>query len=121
MKSYTDLEQSKKLVEFLPVESADMCYRAHREECGILDFLITLCPHQFAGEYSVPCWSLTALLNIISNRIYSIDEDANLILSSYKNIKWDLSINNLDIEVTKLDPIDACMEMIYKLKEMNLL
>lgn len=26
MKSYTDLEQSKKLAEFLPIESADMRY-----------------------------------------------------------------------------------------------
>ena len=26
MKSYTDIEQSKKLAEFLPLESADMCY-----------------------------------------------------------------------------------------------
>ena len=26
MKSYTDIEQSKKLAEILPVETADMCY-----------------------------------------------------------------------------------------------
>jgi len=28
MKSYTDIEQSKKLAEFLPIESADMAYIA---------------------------------------------------------------------------------------------
>jgi hypothetical protein len=27
MKSYTDIEQSKKLAEFLPIESADMYYK----------------------------------------------------------------------------------------------
>lgn len=27
MKAFTDLEQSKKLAEILPRESADMCYR----------------------------------------------------------------------------------------------
>lgn len=26
IKSYTDIEQSKKLAEILPTESADMCY-----------------------------------------------------------------------------------------------
>jgi len=26
MKSYTDLEQSRKLAEILPLETADMCY-----------------------------------------------------------------------------------------------
>ena len=26
MKSYTNLEQSEKLAEILPIESADMCY-----------------------------------------------------------------------------------------------
>ena len=29
MKSYTDLEQSKKLAEILPPESADMCWTNH--------------------------------------------------------------------------------------------
>ena len=29
MKSYTDLEQSKKLSEILPIESADMVYIKH--------------------------------------------------------------------------------------------
>jgi len=27
MKSYTDLEQSKRLSDILPIESADMCYK----------------------------------------------------------------------------------------------
>ena len=29
MKAYTDLEQSKKLAEILPIESADMCFNTH--------------------------------------------------------------------------------------------
>jgi hypothetical protein len=39
IKSYTDLEQSKKLAEILPIESADMCFNDNE-----------------------PCWSLVALL-----------------------------------------------------------
>ena len=68
----------------------------------------------------IPCWSLAALLNILSNMSYSIDEDANVTLSSYKTVEWDLSIHNSGLEelfaaVTKSDPIDACVEMIIKL------
>lgn len=32
MKGYTDLEQSKKLAEFLPLESADMCWTPFDEK-----------------------------------------------------------------------------------------
>ena len=32
MKSYTDLEQSKKLAEILPLESADMCYKCLEDD-----------------------------------------------------------------------------------------
>ena len=68
----------------------------------------------------IPCWSLAALLNILSNMAYSIDEDASVGLSSYKDVEWDLSICNSGLDAaTKSDPIDACYEMIYKLKKEN--
>ena len=61
MKSYTDLSQSKKLAEILPIETADMRYvpfgDTHpwvwNEEVKLLE------------KDSVPCWSLAALLNVI--------------------------------------------------------
>ena len=141
MKAYTDLEQSKKLVKILPLESADMYYQyvlpksskiKHNPEIGnpvnALKWYnkgyttsgkepITL------DEYCVPCWSLAALLDILSDRASSIDEDANVILSSYKTVEWwDLSIcNSVLEEVTKSHPVDACVEMILKLKEKDLL
>ena len=46
MKSYTDLNQSKKLAEILPIESADMCFNDNE-----------------------PCWSLAALLDILPETI----------------------------------------------------
>ena len=114
MKSYTDLEQSKKLAKILPVETADMCYRivAHNPN-DTHEYQ----PYCFVGtlESDIPCWSLAALLDILRNRASSIDEDADVSLSSYKNVEWwDLSINNSGLEaVTKSDIVDACVEMIF--------
>ena len=61
MKSFTDIEQSKKLVEILPIESADMLYSplgndypwVWHEEVKLLE------------KNATPCWSLTALLDVL--------------------------------------------------------
>lgn len=119
MRSYTNLEQSKKLAEILPVESADLWWgtnefkpRFHKHYHQYLGITINL----------IPCWSLAALLDILSNRAYFIDEDANVTLSSYKTVEWDLSIINSGLEdVTKSDPIDTCVKMIYTLKNKDLI
>lgn len=128
MKAYTDIEQSKKLAEILPLESADMSIN-HSLFHNMTTVLTT--PYKklhefFSGDTpdtTLPCWSLAALLYILSDRASSIDEDANVILSSYKTVEWwDLSICNSVIEpVTKSDPIDACVEMILKLHKEKLL
>ena len=68
MKSYTDLEQSKKLAEILPIESADMYYSKYDTihantlygSCDIRYFNI--------NEY-IPCWSLAALFGVLPHRI----------------------------------------------------
>ena len=115
MKAYTDIEQSKKLAEILPVESADMFYRNNGID-------VKLMWEHNAHNVKYPCWSLAALLNILNNRAYSINEDAIVSLSSYKTVEWDLSISNSGLYmITKSDPIDACVEMIVKLKEKDLL
>ena len=74
MKSYTDLEQSKKLAEFLPLKSADMYYSNHSFENGYRPI-----PH--IGDYSIiynqlPCWSLAALSNFILPSI--MDDNGNV-------------------------------------------
>lgn len=116
MKAYTDLEQSKKLTGILPIDSADMRYAPFG------DTHPWFWDDNLLENGAIPCWSLASLLNILSNKVYSIDEDANVSLSSYKTVQWDLLINNLDPEmVTKSEPIDACVEMILKLKEKDLL
>lgn len=116
MKSYTDLEQSKKLAEILPIESADMRYAPFGDtHPWFLD-------NNLLEKGAIPCWSLAALLDILNIKAYSIDEDAIVTLSSYKTFEWDLSISNSGlVVVTESDPIDACVKMIYKLKEKDLI
>ncbi len=120
MKSYTDLEQSEKLAEILPLETSDMHYIAFAN-----DVLQTVYCHKtpnvttdYIGESDIPCWSLTALLNIIPN--VSIEES---ITNGAKT--WfctSVPKNTEGFESDDYDnPIDACYEMILKLKEQNLL
>lgn len=126
MKSYTDIEQSKKLAEILPIESADMCYKAYREEGGIPDYQATLCPYQFASWIGVPCWSLAALVAILP---VSCDEGQHFFALINNNLygytEWlccyeDCNGNLLN-ECYADNPVDACYEMILKLHEQKLL
>lgn len=78
MKSYTDLNQSRKLAEILPLESADMCYYEYTSHIdgtpkigykeGITD--------------GIPCWSLAALLSVFP--WYEINNNGVNILLSVK-------------------------------------
>ena len=64
MKTYTDLEQSKKLAEFLLDKNADLVYIAMDERGVDYDEV----PSVIDGtlEYmDVPCWSLAALLDAL--------------------------------------------------------
>ncbi len=127
IKSYTDLSQSKKLAEILPLESADMSYRPYREESGIPDYQVTLCPHIFASWIGIPCWSLAALLGAIA--MYGII-DLRFLQSTYDNRGnhltnvWCLTFEDLctiSHDIYADNPIDACDEMIIKLHELKML
>lgn len=115
MKSYTDLEQSKKLMNILPLESADMSYRPYREEGGIPDYQADLCPYRYASWIGIPCWSLVALLGVVSEEVG---------LNSFKDGNWNAAImqqNGKMLYVDKDNPVDACVELIIKLHELKLL
>ena len=130
MKAYTDIEQSKKLAEILPPESADMFHFIH--EVDTVGFEYKKDAEEFYSktkfEY-IPCWSLAALLDILPN---NENISTNLSKGGYRisNLEY---INNwfVDYEdetngfnncVTSADnPIDACVAMIEKLHELNLL
>lgn len=113
MKAFTDIEQSKKLAEILPIESADMRWY-YKYNDGDKPQLST-CD---GSRYYIPCWSLAALLDVLQKTAYSINEDANVMLNSDKTVEWDLEINNSNLRfIIETNPIDACYEMILILHE----
>lgn len=110
MKAFTSIEQSKKLAEFLPLESADMSYRPCREEGGIPDYQLDLCPHKFASWIGFPCWSLAALLNILPSATLDTSDDHYCrVRCRERCTEW------------HDNSIDACYEMIIKLHEQKIL
>lgn len=120
MKICTDIEQSKKLIELgIDINTADMMW----DDWSLIDEGWKLSVGYYPeiekdyGRKCYPAWSLAALLDILRNMAPSIDEDADVTLSSYKTVEWwDLSINNSGLEaVTKSDLVDACVEMIFTL------
>lgn len=129
IKRFTDLEQAKKLAGILPLETADMHYS--RDFGGgwfvDLDAYSSIKLPKYAvnnvEEYLLPCWSLAALLDVLSEKSHSIDEDGTVSLSSYKNIEWNCGLINVaDLEASiSSNPVDACYEMILKLNELNIL
>lgn len=132
MKSYTDIEQSRKLDEILPVDSADSHYvRKNRDFRGEhvesewsypkygnpnskhANYIV----QNFSSYEKLPCWSLAALLGILSFPAlrYDIEDgEGGWIVSCEKNDKMYLSYY-------RDNPVDTCYEMILKLKENGLL
>lgn len=109
MKSYTDIEQSKKLAEFLPIESADM----YLWSSGKRYYIEAMDDGDFNEEEGhVRAWSLTALLGVLPNYQLQTQDDGIGILCSC-NGKFNI--------VTADNPVDACVEMIELLHEQKLL
>ena len=119
IKSYTDLEQSKKLAEILPLERADMCYSNDGTA-------IKIDANPYTVRYSmwkdcvveiIPCWSLAALLGVLPE--YNLQRTDWGNKTEYKIVvtmdEDDYASKNYD------NPLDACYEMILKLQELNLL
>lgn len=127
IKNFTDIPQSKKLTQILPLESADMWYSYYGDSKynhtiaykGEQWFLLQT---RNSLHSDIPCWSLAALLDILSKTTHSIDEDGSVDLCDYKNIEWSLCLTNTNVGLfTSNNPVDACYQMIIKLHELNLL
>lgn len=145
MKSYTDIEQSKKLAEILPNESADQTWEIIAiagANLGVPEEMQYWhngnTPCILNSKIGIPCWSLAALLEILPNEIstsekfvdkYQIDirkhdgeDGATWYQIAYGNDRgssgeWHDMINTGEKE----NIIDCCFQMILKLKERNLL
>lgn len=85
MKSYTNIPQSKKLAEKLPLRSADMHYERVYFEGKKSDWFVKLGP-PIKSDDIIPCWSLAALLQVLPLGIY--DE--------FDGCDYELEINMID-------------------------
>lgn len=111
MKAYTDLSQSKKLAEILPIVSADMWY-SHYGHPGYNSVIAYNGEQWFLcqirnSSHDIPCWSLATLLNVlpkIHNLKPLLDLEENSIM--YSGTYTDVTADN---------PVDACVEMLLKL------
>jgi len=115
MKSFTDLEQSLNLAEILSLESADMRIGNYIGKYACIDGTNVHYYHKsesFTAPEIIPCWSLTALLGVLPNYQLQTQDD---------RIKISCSCNGKLNIVTADNPVDACVEMIEKLHELNLL
>lgn len=116
IKSYTDLEQSKKLAEILSLESADMFYVAGKGEPIFIGNRMVACGNDDYDALGVPdvlCWSLASLLNVLPEKYTKL-----LIKEGgvYRILIKDLCMTSLFN-----NPVDACVAMIEELHKLNLL
>ena len=140
IKSYTDLEQSKKLAKILPLESADMHYNnASIKGINYVDeYRAELMDYNTAQKVLskylinpifgiIPCWSLASLLEQLHYEV--CDDDGNL---SYLQMNKEDDLYQLvytdpngDFESIETDRyyhlVYACVELILKLNKLNLL
>ena len=116
IKAFTDIEQSKKLAEILQIDSADMCFNIS-QRTNMPPLMTPYCKFKEffnMGEtlnFLIPCWSLAALLDFLSANFY--------VEIKHLDTQWELDCRT---QVTyAIELVDACVELIYKLKERDLL
>lgn len=112
IKSYTDLEQSRKLAEILPLESADMVYSYSIDLEGDEHYDIDFRNRQPLFEHDICAYSLAALFGVLPERYTELIKEGGayriVIKDSYMTCLFD-------------NPIDACYEIILKLYELKML
>lgn len=114
MKAYTDIEQSKKLAEFLSFESAD-CFWDYDEmqkfhRISWFEDGYSKNSQLRFNKNNVCAWSLAALLNVYP-MVVGKDMDMYCCWQNHKN----LHSKHYD------NPVDACYEVIIKLHELSLI
>lgn len=133
IRAYTDLSQSKILNEILPIESVDMYYECtenseYKVNVG-KNIAITYNLFSYRNGYIIPCWSFAALFNVLPNNEYintiisrgswkidTVEYLPNVWWCQYEDTKTETEFN-----ISADNPVDACVEMILKLNELNLL
>jgi hypothetical protein len=128
MKAYTDLEQSKKLAEFMPLESAGMFWRYNHNIHTYDDIPKILVVNNWDDDYNkdIPCWSLAALLNYLREidffpEIEADEYGVTMSINYYDEEEARLLAPVHNIKVKAESFIDACVAMIEKLHELKIL
>ncbi len=123
LKSYTDLEQSKKLAEILPLESADMGWNVFVDDTTrILPINDWDLVKDGSGDVKFyHAWSLAALLEVLpddlkDNHFLTLSKEKDEYCCCYEDIN-----GNSFRHTFANNPVDACYELILKLNELNLL
>lgn len=112
MKAFTDILQSNKLAEFLPIESADMCYLSEESLFPKVNYngMVFFNSEEEKPATIIPCWSLAALLDTLPSSTLDSSNDHHYRLHCMGRFtEW---YDN---------PIDACVELIEKLHELKIL
>ncbi len=118
MKSFTDIEQSNKLAEILPLESADMYWWYNGQR-----YYVETKEHNDFQKSDIPCWSLAALIDVIPKEIVY---KGKIVFLEFHIWETSLEYTNdggytLHATESYNNPIDACCEMIIKLHELKML
>jgi hypothetical protein len=112
MRNCTNLSQSKDLKKYLPLNSADMYYTPPLVN-GFTEYLvhpIRKLSIDWEVEQAIPCWSLTALINILPSSTLDISDDHYCRVSTMnRSSEW------------HGNPVDACVEMIKRLHNLGLM
>ena len=103
IKSYSDLEQSRKLAEILPLESADMYYEWPNKKVHFKD-------DKYNGM-GLSCWSLAALLDALPNE--------NMLVKTTDGEYYCLAKDVMTKHYG--NPVDACIAMVENLHELKIL
>ena len=117
IKSYTDIEQSKKLAKILPIDSADMLFNvgAHKYADSIRVPLTKEHWEQMMPDIN-PCWSLAALFGVLP----LVDFTTPQLIGTPKTLYR--CMYNDDLKSHAYDnPVDACYELILRLHELKML
>jgi hypothetical protein len=116
IRSFTSLEQSRKLAEILPIESADMFYKAGNDTqptFGLLSY-----GHIMSND-DIPCWSLASLLSVLPAECECMSLEHINYGNNHK--KYFMSYIGGENTDTYDNPVDACVAMIEHLHEQTLL
>ena len=124
MKFCTDIKQSNELLEIgLSLETADMYWELDKN-CSIEAYnLVPLIRYSTKERKElfekdkelIPCWSLAALLSVLPEPELIQNQEGTWLLRIWDSKRFPWSVGGY------INPVDACYEMIVKLKYENLL